>query len=120
MIQATRKDKPLVLNILTRSFRDNRSVNYIIPQDGRRLERIRSLMDYSFETCYRNGKVYLSEDRKGVALTLLPDQQKTSLASIFLDAKLVATTIGLSRLPKALRREQRIKELRPKEPVYYL
>lgn len=48
MIPADYKDKELVVDILTKSFADNKSVNYIIKQDGKRIERIKNLMRYSF------------------------------------------------------------------------
>lgn len=120
MIQATKNDKPLILDILNQSFDSNRSVNYIIPQDSKRTERIRNLMDYSFEVCYRFGRVYLSENREAVALILFPDRVKTSAATLFLDVKLVVTAIGLSHLTKALAREKRIKTLQPGGTLYYL
>ena len=61
MIQAQHADKALVIDILCKSFDQNKSVNYIVKQDSRRKQRIRILMNYSFEVCYRFGNVYLSE-----------------------------------------------------------
>lgn len=120
MIPASRKDKSLVIDILARSFDDNRSVNYILPQDGRRQQRIRHLMDYSFEVCYRYGKVHLSNDKRACALVLLPDRQKTTPATVLLDVKLILRAVGLSRLRRTLHRENAIEKLRPKQPLYYL
>lgn len=120
MIKATKNDKPLILDLLTRSFDSNRSVNYIIPQDSRRTERIKSLMDYSFEVCNRFGRVYLSENRKAVALVLFPDRVKTTPFTLFLDVKLAATAIGPSHLKKAMARERKIKALQPVGLLYYL
>jgi hypothetical protein len=36
MIRAGYKDKPLAVDILTQSFADNKSVNYIIKQDQKK------------------------------------------------------------------------------------
>lgn len=120
MIKATINDKPLILDILTLSFEHNRSVNYIIPQDRRRMERIRNLMEYSFEMCYRFGRVYLSENRKAVALILFPDKVKTTVSTVLLDARLIGSALGLSHLKKAMAREKKIKALQPAGPLYYL
>ena len=120
MIQATRNDKPHIVQILTLAFDNNRSVNYIIPQDNRRQERIKNLMDYSFETCYRFGRVYLSDDREAVALILYPEKVKTTPGTIFLDAQLILRAIGLSHLKKAMTREKKIKALQPGGSLYYL
>ena len=120
MKRADYKDKELIIDILTNSFSENKSVNYIVKQDEKRIERIRSLMDYSFEVCYMFGDVFLTDDRKGCALVVLPDKKKTNLKAILLDIKLIFSCMGLGNAKKAMDREGKIKKLQPKEPVYYL
>ncbi|RYE14176.1 MAG: GNAT family N-acetyltransferase [Sphingobacteriaceae bacterium] len=120
MKKAKRNDKQLVVAILSDSFDENQSVNYIVTQDDQRKVRIKALMDYSFEMCYRFGTVYLSDDGKACALILYPNQKKVSFQSLWLDVKLVFNAIGLSRAIKAIRRESAIKGNYPKEPIYYL
>lgn len=110
-------DKPLVVKLLALSFEKNQSVNYIIRQDHKRKERIRALMDYSFEVCYRFGEVYITEGNKACALVLCPDQKK---ATIWLDIKLIFKAIGLAAIGKAMRREKLIKAKQPDTPMYYL
>jgi len=120
MIRAAYQDKERIVNILTASFDDNKSVNYIIKQDNNRVKRIRKLMKYSFDVCYLFGKVFLSDDKKGCALVVLPDKKKTTLRSILLDLKLIFSCIGLSNIKKAMSREAKIKKLQPAEDMYYL
>ncbi|RYX87852.1 GNAT family N-acetyltransferase [bacterium] len=120
MIKAERRDKKLIIEILTNSFEDNQSVNYIIKQGINRDRRIRELMSYSFEICYTFGAVYLSNNRKGCALVLYPDKKKFSLSSTWLDIKLVINAIGITRAGKAMTRESVIKANYPKELIYYL
>lgn len=120
MIKAGRKDKRLILDILSNSFDENQSVNYIVTQDEHRKVRIRALMDYSFEICYRFGAVYLSNDKTACALVLYPDQKKFSMVTAWLDIKLVFNAIGLTRAGKAMSRESAIKSNYPKEQIYYL
>src|SRR5665647_442408 len=110
MITADYKDKNLVVDILAKSFKDNKSVNYIIKQDKKRNQRIRKLMEYSFEMCYLFGEVFLSENKKGCVLIMLPDKKKTTLKTIVLDANLVLSSIGLLNIKKTLNRESKIKE----------
>lgn len=109
MIRAEYKDRDRVVDILASSFDDNKSVNYVIPQIKDRKQRIKRLMEYSFDVCYLSGKVFLSEDRKGCALILLPDKKKTNIQSVWLDLKLIFTCIGLFNIKKALWREARKK-----------
>jgi GNAT superfamily N-acetyltransferase len=120
MIRAELKDKNLITQILTKSFNENRSVNYIIKQDNKREKRLRSLMEYSFDVCHLFGDVFLTEDRKGCALVVLPDKKKTNLKSILLDLKLIFTGTGLSNVKKAMEREAKIKKLQPNQSMYYL
>jgi ribosomal protein S18 acetylase RimI-like enzyme len=120
MIKANQGDKQLIVDILTKSFESNQSVNYIAKQDGKRIERISSLMDYSFEVCHSFGDVFLSDDKKACALVLYPDKKKTTFKSILLDVKLILSCIGIENIKKALSRESKIKELQPKELMYYL
>lgn len=110
MIRADYKDKNLVVNILARSFDNNKSVNYIIKQDSKRVQRLESLIDYSFDVCYLFGAIFLSDDRKGCALILLLDKKKTNLKSILLDIKLIVSCVGLSNIKKAFDRESKIKK----------
>ena len=120
MIKAEYKDKDLIVKILASPFDDNKSVNYIIKQDKKRAQRLKKLMEYSFEVCYLFGNVFLSDDKKGCALIVLPDKKKTTLKSILLDAKLVITSMGLLNTKKAMNREAKIKKVHPEGLIYYL
>lgn len=120
MIRARYADKGLVVNILAASFHDNQSVNYILKQGAKRAGRLRKLMEYAFDVCYLFGDVFLSDDEKGCALILMPDQKKITLKKIALDIRLVLSVTGLSNVRKAMRREARINGLHPKSPFYYL
>lgn len=120
MIKAELSDKQTVMDILTDSFRDNRSVNYVIPQNSRKMERIQKLMAYSFDVCFTSGDVYLSDCRKACALVSYPDRRKTSLQSIWRDLKLGAAVFGISRTLKVLNREKLIKKHHPSSNMFYL
>lgn len=120
MQEAKSEDKALIINILTESFKDNQSVNYLIPADSRRLNRIRALMDYSYETCKLFGKVYLSDDKKGCALVSFPERKKTTIRSLWLEVKLILNGIGFGNISKAINREKEISKNYPSTPIYYL
>ena len=120
MIRADYKDKELIVNILSSSFERNKSVDYIVKQDSRRIQRLKQLMAYSFEVCYLFGEVYLSDDKTGCALLIIPDKKKTTLKSVSLDIKLIFCCIGISNLTKVITRESRIKKLHSQSPMFYL
>lgn len=120
MKKARYTDKELVVDILTRSFNANQSVNYIVKQDKKRIKRISALMDYSFEVCYMFGNVFLSNDEKACALVLYPDKKKTTFRSILLDAKLIISCVGVKNIRRTLDREAKIKQVQVKDKMYYL
>ncbi|MEN0056854.1 MAG: GNAT family N-acetyltransferase [Mucilaginibacter sp.] len=120
MIKADRNLKTHVIEILSQSFENNQSVNYIINPEGNKQQRIRALMDYSFEICFMYGAVYLSDDKKACALVMYPDKKKFSFKSTLLDIKLLLNSIGITRAGKAMSRESAIKANYPNEPIYYL
>jgi hypothetical protein len=120
MIRAQPKDKNLVVSILVSSFDDNKSVNYIIRPDGKRIERIKRLMEYSYDVCNLFGDIFLTEDKKGCALLILPDKKRTTIKSILLDAKFAFTCLGISNINKAMKREAKIKQIHPNRLLYYL
>jgi len=119
MIKAEVTDQATVVNILTTAFADNLSVNYIVSQDNKS-EKIKALMNYSFEQCMLFGNVYLSNDRKACALILYPQHKKTTLKSIWLDIQLILKSIGFSKAKQALKRESQIKKIQPKVNMAYL
>jgi hypothetical protein len=75
MTRANYNEKSRVVDILTQSFENNKSVNYIVKQDEKRLQRIKALMNYSFDVCYFFGDVLFSDDKKACALVVYPDKK---------------------------------------------
>ena len=120
MLRATFKDRVLVVSILTKSFDDNKSINYIVNQDGKRVQRIRRLMEYSYDQCELFGDIFLSEDKTGCALIIKPDMRRTTLKSILLDIKFALRCLGLGNVKKAIQRESKIKKVHPDGLLYYL
>jgi hypothetical protein len=118
MIPATFEDKKLIIDILSQSFDTNKSVNYVVKQDSKRKQRIRKLMDYVFEMCWHYGEIYLSPDKDGVVLILLPDKKKSFWKTTKLDLSLALHVVGPGRVVKVLRREGRIKKYHPAKMIY--
>jgi ribosomal protein S18 acetylase RimI-like enzyme len=119
MKKAEDKDKEYIVDILAQSFDTNQSINYLVPQDKKRLSRLKALMDYSVEFSRAFGEVLISEDHKACALILFPDKEKINLTSILLDIKLIWYCLGVSHIYKALSLKSRINQLRPKNKLMY-
>ena len=120
MRKAEHADKGKVISILTESFFDNKSVNYIVQNDEKIKDRIRYLMEYSFEQCLLAGEVYISDDGNGCALVQYFDRKKTSLDTVMLDVKLILKSVGIRNVAKVLKRESTIKKNYPHDNIAYL
>jgi ribosomal protein S18 acetylase RimI-like enzyme len=120
MRRANAADKPIIVDILTRAFDTNKSVNYIVRQDARRVDRMRTLMSYSFDVCDKFGEVWISDARDACALILFMDKKRTSLRTLLWDLRFAVSVVGLGRVGEILKREAMIKSNHPKEPFAYL
>jgi ribosomal protein S18 acetylase RimI-like enzyme len=120
MRRAEKNDRALVVDILVKSFYDNRSVNHIVKQDMRKDNRITALMKYAFDLCLSFGEIWVSHDNEGCALTFFPKKKSTSLYSFLLDVKVAGAAIGLLRVGEVMKREKAIKLHHPKEDITYL
>jgi ribosomal protein S18 acetylase RimI-like enzyme len=120
MIKAVKTDKAIIVDILSKSFDQNKSINFVVKQDKKRVKRIKNLMEYSFNVCSAFGEVYLTDDKKGCVLLQLPHKKKTTLNSILWDAKLGFASIGIERALKVMGRESKVHSYHPKEPFCYL
>ena len=120
MRRATTSDKSVIIDLLTESFDDNKSVNYVVKQCENRVDRIRKLMAYSFNVCTKFGEVWISDDHLACALLLFPEKKRSSLRTMLWDLKLAWSVIGPDRVNAVLKREARVKANHPKTPIAYL
>ncbi len=116
---ATKEDKEKVIRILSESFETNPSVNWVIKSDDKRVDRIKELVDFSFETGLENSGVYLSSDEKGAAICFPYHKKKSTLSGILNQVKLVAKAIGVGRVGKVLKRESYINKHRIDKQFLY-
>ncbi len=117
MIEALEKDKKLVIEILSRSFTDNKSTNFVIDTNKK---KIPLLMEYCFNLGLDYGKIFLSDDKKGVTILLFPEKKKITLKSILRDIRLAIKGIGLAHVYEVMKREAAIKDKQPKTPFIHL
>ena len=120
MKKADHTYKSLIVDILSKSFGDNQSINYLVKQDSKRKKRIEGLMQYCFDICLVKGQIFISDDENACALILHPERKIGTIKEMLLELKLAINCIGLSRSYKVLKREKLIKQNQPKEPFYYL
>ena len=110
MRSATMDDENIVIDILSESFAENKSVLFVVNND---MEKIPMLMKYSFEKGMREGKVWINDEGNAVIIALYPYRAKFSIRSLIMDLKLVFQVIGISRVFKIAAREKIIKSKQP-------
>lgn len=114
------QNKQQIIEILTKSFRDNKSTNFVIKQDHKREARLKKLIEYSIFNGERFGQVYLSEDRNSCAIIIDTERKKITFRSLMWDLRLLFMCIGLKNIKKVLKREALIKASYPKEEFIHL
>lgn len=102
------------------AFKDNQSVMYIIGPADTTMNKVKALMNYSFDICLRYGEVWFSGQMDTCALILYPHRKQFSLLEIWLDIKLIYQAIGFRGISKALNRKKMIKKVLPTVPMFYL
>ncbi|HVI47124.1 MAG TPA: GNAT family N-acetyltransferase [Chitinophaga sp.] len=120
MIIGKISDKQLATEILAAAYTTNDTINETIRRDHRHLQRLRSLMEYSFDVALDFGRICFSDDRQAVALIILPDKKKVTLRSICRDIKLVMKITGLKNALKALDREKAISKVQGENKIYHI
>lgn len=122
MRKASTKDKALILDIISKSFYDNKSVNYVIKQGDKsnNEKRIQALVEYAYNLCFNFGEIWIDSDNIGCIMFLNPNKKELSLSSVLWDAQLALNCIGLFRIGKVLGRESEIKKNYPKGDFFHL
>jgi sugar-specific transcriptional regulator TrmB len=118
VIKAGKIHKEKVIEILSECFEKNKSVNWIVKQDSKRKERIRDLIDYSFETCIKIGEIYLTENLTGVIIFSNSDEKLPILEEAYLTVRLIWKVTGIVGIGKALQREKYINRFHPQDEEF--
>tara|TARA_R110002049_G_scaffold223441_2_gene395096 strand:+ start:1026 stop:1592 length:567 start_codon:yes stop_codon:yes gene_type:complete len=117
MKRAIKQDKDHIIDILVKSFKGNKSVDFVV---GKSEKRRRVLMEYSYENCLENGEVFISESGNSCILTKFSESKANSLKLILMDLKLALMGIGLPKILKVMKRESLINKKQPSSPFLYL
>ncbi len=118
MRKANITDKKLVSEILVSAFsplKENNSINLVVKQDEKRIERMQVLMEYLFERAIYFGEIFISKSNKACLLLKFPHKEKVTLKTILLDIKLVYQCIGIERIFGVLKRQRIANQNYPKE-----
>ncbi|CAL2078675.1 Acetyltransferase (GNAT) family protein [Tenacibaculum sp. 190524A02b] len=125
MKKATLKHTKLITDILTDSFKENKSIINVTRDGKNQLKRINKLMKFFFLNAYYNGDVFLSNDEKACLLMLtngVEHKKSFSVKLLFLYWKLnlFFNVLGVLNVKNVLQREKAINKNHPKENFLHL
>ncbi|MCD1119163.1 GNAT family N-acetyltransferase [Chryseobacterium turcicum] len=121
MIIGTHQERDIAIDILCKSFYNvliPNSINFVVNENGNRYKKLKALMSYQVDLSLLYGKVFLSNDRKGVILFL--DNPPQSLKRFYLELKLIFKCIGISNVFKVLKLENLLKKNHPEHEYIHL
>ncbi|WP_420580791.1 GNAT family N-acetyltransferase [Reichenbachiella sp.] len=114
MYKASKADEKLVIDIIAQSFPSNPSVLSVIKNDKKEPQRMQWLARYVFRTALRRNAIFISSDRCGVAICYRFNSHKENLMDYWNQLVLAFTAIGIERIFKVLKRDNYVKNQRPK------
>ncbi len=120
MKELCKESKERVIDIISKSFDKNASINFVIKQDQRRKKRLRNLVEYSLYQGITYGKVFLSDDWNAACILIRPKIKKNSFSSLIWDIRLIWKVIGVKKIPIVLKREKLLKENHPDRDFFHL
>ncbi len=118
MILANLRDKKIVIDIISETFKTNPSVNITIGSRKNRKKKITYLASYAFIKGFNRKGTFLSNNKKGVAICYRSNYKSVSLKEFFYELRF-AISIPLKNLFQTLKRETHIKKHRYKGKHLY-
>ncbi|SEM42919.1 Acetyltransferase (GNAT) family protein [Chryseobacterium taichungense] len=112
MRKATKNDIPRLIEILTESFQEDKSANYVLKSK----KSLPKLFHYSIAKGFLFGDVWIKKDLTACAVLIDPKKKSFNLKSIWLD--LQYQVFGLIKIKKLLNKENIIAEVHPKDLDY--
>ncbi len=120
MISGKLCDKDRIVDIISDSFDENKSTNFVVKQDIKRKKRLRGLIEYSVLQGEAFGKIFMSNDKNGACIVLFPRSKKMTIQALIWNVRLIFKVIGLNNLFKVIKKEKLLKKNHPKTPFYHL
>jgi ribosomal protein S18 acetylase RimI-like enzyme len=116
MRKASYKDKELVINILSQSFRSDPHVSWLI-EESKNKSKLCVLIEYVFGESLERGEIYLSDDNQGVALWNTEKKEKFSFDFIKRNLSFLFQ-VGLKSTVRALKTNKLVYNWYPQHQPY--
>ncbi|TAL59572.1 MAG: GNAT family N-acetyltransferase [Bacteroidetes bacterium] len=114
----TKEDKQTVTDIITQSMGNLPGIKWIVGNNPRTThKRLRVLADFVFETAFSRNGIFLSSDRKGVAVFFKPEIKKT-FRDYWNQFRFAVRCTGIFHAYEIYRHESYIVKQRPNPGTY--
>lgn len=116
MIQASKEDKKIIIEMLNNSFQKNATLTSFCKfRNGKYY--LKPILEYSFYYSFIRNGIFLSDDKSAVAFLLI-QSKKFNLKEMILKLKMVILAIRLSKLSTVQKHYQKIANTKPKNSNY--
>ncbi|HNW99665.1 MAG TPA: GNAT family N-acetyltransferase [Bacteroidales bacterium] len=109
-------DKHWIVDMLSKAFIDNKSVNTV----AKNKKAIPVLMEYCFVNSFYDGFVFVNKSRTAAALCKVYGKEKFHLQKIFVMLKLIFKGIGLTKIGFNIKRENLINAQRSEKEYLHV
>ena len=118
MKKATLKDRELVISILTDSYVNTPTFQFLMRDNRNPNKYTRRIAEYAFDFGIKRNSVYLSENEKGVAIAFHSDQLTLDFHDIWLQGKLALHAVNLRKFFSIIRHNSYVQKIKDKHKPY--
>jgi len=116
MKRARFEDKTVVVDILTKSFKNDPHINFLL-EKSKNKNKLRIIMEYVFEESFNRGEIYLSDDNTAAALWNTTKKEKITWGYIYRNLSFLFR-IGLSSTLRVLKMDKLVYKYHPLKERY--
>lgn len=116
MRKAGHEDKDIVVNILSKSFKNDPHINWLL-EESKSQNKLKIIMEYVFEESFGKGEIYLNDDNTATALWNFEKKERFSLQYILRNFSFLFR-IGLKTTIKILKIDRLTYNQYPKNKKY--
>ena len=117
--RATTDDDARLAAVLARSFADDPVMQWLIPDEGSRDRRQQVFYRAELDHAHADGLVLTDDDLAGAALWLAPKRWRIGTWDMVRHTPAIVRSFG-RRIPAAMKLQQRMDEVHPREEHWYL
>ena len=116
MKRAKFEDKNVVVSILTKSFKNDPHINFLL-EKSRNKNKLRIIMEYVFEESFNKGEIYLNDDNTATALWNITEKEKFNWRFICRNLSFLFK-IGIRSTCRILKADKLVNKSHPKTDRY--